>query len=464
MRLIALVAGLGLVGCPDRSISPVAPDQTSAFTKDIPVEANLDLLFVIDDSGSTRDKQKVFAQNYTNFVTALDRFPSGRPNLHIGVVTSSVDLGPGARSDVCHPARGTDGLLQNRARDSANPCAPPTADRFLVDVQGPGGRTQNYAGTLDTALSCISSVGDAGCGFESPLEAIKRALDGSHPENAGFVRPGALLAVVILTDEDDCSATPELYGLPAVADDSHDFNCAAFGYLCDQAISTTQGGTYTGCRVRHDGPLRDPRDYAAFLGALKGPSGVVVAVIAGDPATAISSGRLTRPFTQTLATLPSCMATIDGNFAIGRPALRLDEFRRSFGSRGLLRTVCQADYSQALDDIGALVGKALSPCLEGTLDTTDRDSANPGLQPDCTVSEIQGVETDAQTEQLIPRCRMLGDDQPDLAGAPACWWVKADPACATETQLALQVERSAPPPKGSVVRVSCAGVAEPAGP
>src|ERR1041385_6818255 len=97
MRPLALVhvlgLALGLAGCPDRSISPVAPAQTSAFTKDIPVEANLDLLFVIDDSGSTRDKQKVFAQNYTNFVTALDGFPSGRPNLHIGVVTSSVDLG-----------------------------------------------------------------------------------------------------------------------------------------------------------------------------------------------------------------------------------------------------------------------------------------------------------------------------------------------------------------------------------
>ena len=67
----------------------------------------------------------------------------------------------------------------------------------------PGGtREVNYTGKLEDALSCISHVGDAGCGFESPLEAIKRALDGRHPENAGFLRPGAFLAVVILTDED----------------------------------------------------------------------------------------------------------------------------------------------------------------------------------------------------------------------------------------------------------------------
>jgi hypothetical protein len=170
------------------------------------------------------------------------------------------------------------------------------------------------------------------------------------------------------------------------------------------------------------------------------------------------------PFSQTLAVLPSCTVTIGGNFTIARPAIRLDEFRRAFGDRGLFRTVCQADYSQALEDIGSLVARALSPCLEGALDTADRDTANPGLQPDCTVSEIQGVGTGGQTEQLIPRCRMLGDDRPDLAGAPACWWVQSDPACATETQLALRVERSAPPPKGSVVRVSCAAAADPTSP
>ena len=101
-----------------------------------------------------------------------------------------------------------------------------------------GGRHINYSGTLPDALSCISSVGDAGCGLEAPLEAMKRALDGSHPENAGFVRRGALLAVVILTDEDDCSADPALFGRPPVAADSRDFTCAQEAYLCDPSIAS----------------------------------------------------------------------------------------------------------------------------------------------------------------------------------------------------------------------------------
>jgi hypothetical protein len=52
---------------------------------------------------------------------------------------------------------------------------------------------------------------------------------------------------------------------------------------------------------------------------------------------------------------------------------------------------------------------------------------------------------------------MIAEDQPDRAGVPACWWVKASPAtCSTETGLELHVERSAAPPPNSTVRVSCA--------
>jgi hypothetical protein len=166
---------------------------------------------------------------------------------------------------------------------------------------------------------------------------------------------------------------------------------------------------------------------------------------------------LAKPFMESLALQPSCMATIDGNFAIGRPALRLDEFLGNFGDRGLFRTVCQSDYSQALDDIGTLLFHAVSPCLEGELDTSDTAPDNPGLQPECTVSDLQDPDTDTQTETQIPPCRMLAADRPDLGGEQACWWVKSNPAaCSTETHLELHVERAAPPAPNTTVRVSCA--------
>src|SRR5262245_7415668 len=82
-----------LAGCIDRTVSKLTPQQGGAVLKKIPVSADIDILFVIDNSGSTNDKQTVFAQNFPLFVQALDAFQTGRPNLHIGVVDTTVDIG-----------------------------------------------------------------------------------------------------------------------------------------------------------------------------------------------------------------------------------------------------------------------------------------------------------------------------------------------------------------------------------
>jgi hypothetical protein len=466
MRPLLAVIALLAAGCPDRSISAVDTVPAGVFSKDIPISADLDILFVIDNSGSTRDKQTIFAENYKNFVAALARFPTGLPDLHMAVVTTSVDVGVDGFGAACHPAAGQDGLMQNASHDPTFSCAPPTTARFLSDVARPdGSRLTNYvADDLAAALSCISHVGDTGCGFESPLEAMKRALDGSHPENAEFLRRGAFLAVVILTDEDDCSAGPALFREPASSVGKDDLRCAQTAYRCDQRISPSAPGTYTNCDVRHDSFLHNTSVYQDFLAGLNGPSGVAVAVIGGDPTATIATGPLTLPAVPPalpvhldLAVQPTCMATIKGAAAVGRPALRLAELVTGFGDRGLFRTVCQGDYSGALADIGTLVFNAISPCLEGAMDTRDRDEANPGLQPDCAVSDLAAPDGGADVETVIPRCHMIAGEQPELAGAPACWWVKANPAaCVTETGLELHVERAAAAAPGTRVHVSCA--------
>src|SRR5690242_15115969 len=101
MRFFFLLA---LAGCPDRQIAKVTPVQSGEIQKDIPVSADVDILFVIDNSLSTDDKQKVFAANFPRFVQALDAFPTGRPNVHIGVVSSTVDIGVSGIDSRCSPA------------------------------------------------------------------------------------------------------------------------------------------------------------------------------------------------------------------------------------------------------------------------------------------------------------------------------------------------------------------------
>jgi len=479
MKRTALVSVLLLMAaCPDRSISLVVPQQQGAVRKHIPVSADIDILFVIDSSASTGDKQTIFAQNFPKFVQALDAFPTGRPNLHIAVVDTTVDIGVPGFSGCPSPDPADDGLFQNTPRGT---CTAPTG-QYLSDIKdaNTGVRTTNFTGTLETELPCIAQIGAGGCGFEAPLEAMKRSLNGSRPENAGFIRNGAYLAVIFLTDEDDASVKDKtVFNLPDTqVGGRNDFRVQPlFAYRCDQPISATQGGTYTNCTPRTDSYLQDPNFYDQFLSSVKDPAQIVVAAIAAPPPglmtndsppqTAMSNDIVTGPLTlngntQALALLPSCSATINGNPAVGRPAVRLASFIKNFGDRGKFYSICQADYSAALTDIGNTLFNAISPCLEGPVDPADADPQNPGTQLQCTVSDVQNSGTPNAVATAIPACQMQDAMTPTAGGARPCWWVDNNPtSCpAPDTGLELNFERTQAPAVGTTVEVECAVVAK----
>ena len=478
---MSVLAGILLAGCPDRSISKVEPQQQGALTKKIPLSADIDILFVIDNSASTSDKQTVFASNFPQFVAALDAFPSGRPNLHIGVVTSTVDIGVQGFGPGCpSPAPNDNGLLVNAPRVLAtcpNGASPPTG-RFISDIKNGTGRMVNYTGALADSFSCIAQVGATGCGFEAQLEAMKRALDGSRPENAGFIRNGAFLAIIFLTDEDDASVKDTaIFGLGSGAAGPGDFRAQPlYAYKCDTAISASGPGSYTNCVPRTDSYLQPTSYYFQFLASVKDPAQIVVAMIMGDPKPAgtngvnIQTGMISSPFSQSLALLPSCTATINGNGTIGRPGVRLADFLSNFGAnRGKFYTICQSDYSQALKDIGNTLFNAISPCLEGAVDISDSDPNNPGPQLQCTVTYEQNAGTSSEMSQLVPPCKMSAPGMPDPSGTRPCWWTQQDMAAcpSTPTHYEITIAQNSPPPTGTVEDVQCAlcssGVTNPDG-
>ena len=351
MRFVVL-ALVSLAGC-DLYLGHRAPtvDAAAPLPPLLPTD-ELDVLFVLNNSASTADKQAVFSVDLPKFVAALDNFPNGRPDLHIGFTSTSVSIGASGFGANC--ANGDDGLLQSTARQSA--CSAPTG-RFISDGVTPNGRVTNYPPSegLATAMSCIAALGTGGCGFIAPLEATKRALDGSHSENAGFLRDKAALLVVMLVPKDDCSASPGLFGLTvgSTAVNNSDFRCAVYGYACDQPISATEPGTYTGCRPRVGGYLHDVADYVTFLTSIKDPRRIGVVAIAGDPSTTITTGAITSPFSQQLGVLPSCSATINGNENIARPADRLADFVARLSATGAeaeVSTICTSDYASAFTD------------------------------------------------------------------------------------------------------------------
>jgi len=462
MTLVSVGIALLATACISRDISATDLRATGEILHDIPISADIDILFMIDNSPSTADKQAVFAANFPRFIQALDGFPGGRPNVHIGVVSSTMKIPmttlEGGLAGACTSTPNDDGRLHNQP--TVTGCRPPT-DRYIVDVaKSDGTRTQNYpggSGNLASTFSCIAQIGSDGCAFEHQLGAIKAALDGSRPENAGFIRPGAYLAVIILTDEDDCTARdPSIFNLPIADVGPIDFRCQPFyAYTCDQPISSTRAGTYTNCKVRTDSYLEDPLDIAQFLTTLKGDPGLVVVGLVDGPAmTTISTGALTKPFTQSLALLPSC--EINDDAEIGRPGIRLARFLSGFAGHGLSRSVCTSDYTQALGDFGDLLFNAVSPCLGGNLDPTDIDPATPGIQLDCAIADVQDTGSGTAAEQVVPRCPMADAQTPTAGGPRPCWWTRSNPTtCATSSGLELHVERTQAPPANTHVSARC---------
>lgn len=461
MSWVVVVVVTALSACVSRDVSQLDNLGAGELLYDIPLSADIDILFVIDNSPSTSDKQAKFAANFPRFIEALDRFPGGRPNVHIGVVSSTMQIPAttlgGDLGAACTSAPNDDGRLHNRA--TASGCTPPS-DRYISDVaNADGSRAQNYpggSGQLANTFSCIARLGSAGCAFEHPLGAMRAALDGTRAENAGFLRPNAYLAVIILTDEDDCSARdPALFNLPTSEVGDIDFRCQPRdAYVCDRPITLT-AGTYTNCTVRRDSYLRDPQDFVAFLKSLKpDPRQVVVGLVAAPAQTTIQTGPLTAPFMQDLALQPSCR--IGNNVEIGRPGNRLADFLSGFPGRSQFSSVCANDYSQALADFGELLFSVVSPCLGAAVDPADIDPDVPGVQLDCAVSDVTGEGNGAASETILPRCPMMDADTPVASGPRPCWWVRSNPGlCSGPSGFELHIERSQSPAANTHARARC---------
>jgi hypothetical protein len=302
---------------------------------------DLDLLFLVDNTSSADVQEVVFTQSFAQMTRALAALPGGMPNLHIGVASSDLGAGPYTLRSCEHPG-GDQGLLQNTPRVPG--CTAPS-ERYLSDVGG----VTNFTGTIADAVHCIAPLGVDGCGFEQELEGMKRALDGSAPENAGFLRPNALLAVVILADEDDCSAKPP-YAIydpaPAAATTFGalaSYRCTQFGLRCDPDLPWTMTGPRQGCESNESSPYLEPvQKYVDFLTRLKGdPRKVFVEAIVGDAGpVVVGLDAQSNPLL-----LPSCtaMRTQNGDAV---PGVRLTQLARAFD--GSVFSFCADDKTFAL--------------------------------------------------------------------------------------------------------------------
>jgi hypothetical protein len=72
------------------------PTETTPHLIELTTPVKLDLLFMIDDSGSMDDDQANLGRNFPRLMDELRNLPLGLPDLHVGVVSS--DLGGKGRA------------------------------------------------------------------------------------------------------------------------------------------------------------------------------------------------------------------------------------------------------------------------------------------------------------------------------------------------------------------------------
>jgi len=421
-RWVVVASALPLIwACNARTLEAPVPNPVSVVNEKFQSSLNreMDILFMVDNSSSMLPLQAKLLLQFPVFMNVLKMLPSGTgagtalPDIHVAVVSS--DSGPG-KYDLpqYHCAfRGDDmhigGLFQTAPRGTctASPFKDPN-QHFLSASMNQA--VTNYNGDITDAFTCIAALGDQGCGFESQLKTPRWALDPLNvpPGNEGFLRPEAFLAVILITNEDDCSVPddsdlidPNQTTMASTYGPLWSWRCNEFGHLCNingtlQPPARGPANMLQGC-ISNDQPsnrLTYLSDEIAFLKGLKpdDPNKVFVAAIAG-PATPYSVEMIMQGNdTEMHPNVVHSCSVNSGEFA--DPSVRLSQWAASFGANGSVESICANSLAPAMQRIGDRVAGMFRPaCAAGPF------AANG--QPACRIIDQSAAGyTVAQT--LVP--------------------------------------------------------------
>lgn len=436
----------------DRDLAQISPCLISGVVQEIDSTRieEIDLLFVIDSSGSMEAEQQKLRDQIPELVRALttgvrrdgSTFPKAS-NINLGVISTDMGLPDIGGAPWGCSAFGDDGLL--RTEPGAEMPVPDTCRNPLPkfvnykEIEGTEGATRAIHD-----VSCLAQVGAAGCGFEMQLEAALKALtpstdlnrtflgDGSgittvgHADgfNAGFLRNDtsagqSLIAVILVTDEDDCSSmnTDHLHPVdPSNARPDYDWappnlRCTYF----KQNLWSVQRYV-DGLKA-----LRPGREELVIFGAITGVPQSLVSQerldqvdLKNDQArNAFYDDILAHPDMQERelmkdgigqGVLADACTPFDEQLG-AKPARRIIDVVRGFGKNGVLQSICHDNYEGAIDRIIAVISDILTDvCLPRPL------VRNAEGRVDCKVIWELPAAQNAATE-VATRC-----DDPKYVG------------------------------------------------
>ena len=231
--------GLSLLGCNDRPVDPFDGVVSAVIREEnaLPPKTKLDFLFVIDNSASMCEEQANLTQNFKAFSNFLFDDLDAAADYRLAVVSTDL-ANPADRGRFLYrpaPPGGSTGCADQAPLDTAD--CPADADPIIraeeVGLGCAAGDRDCQRLDLERQFRCRATLGTNGDAFEKGLEALRLSLSCGGPNGAlfaqccvdgaynpacttapgadepAFLRPDAVLAVVIISDEDDCSDPAE---------------------------------------------------------------------------------------------------------------------------------------------------------------------------------------------------------------------------------------------------------------
>jgi hypothetical protein len=364
------------------------------------------------------------------------------------------------------------------------------------------------------ALACAAPQGLDGCGYESPLESMYKALARAETpgqEQFGFRREDAVLALLVVTDEADCSMNrdwdeevlspllPEgscLFWENPVGNPTSSV-CWNAGVAC-----TGDPAAYTSCEPANRGvgapnqlpvandPLSngvwptdiiddptqpevnavlfpvakyvdDVQDQEDRSKVFDSSREVIVGLIAGVPLDYTTNPDVQIPYADAVD------ADAQDNFGVGFgctseglqavPPVRLRHFAEAFVTEPgrNVHSICADDYAFALESVGKAIAAQLGPACY-PLCVQDVDPSTAKLDPDCRVFQSEP----GTMRREVPACD--GSTLPE--GEVVCYVTITDsepsfsPRCAEQAynlEFALVRDPDHPVPVGTAVEAEC---------
>lgn len=457
------VALPGLFACLDHPLKPVEYEAQQEKQDSIALTVNkdVDILFVIDNSGSMGEEQATLAANFGAFIAVLEE-EGVEANYRIGVTTTDngnpwcdgtgpeggrlvasscrsrtqdfvfagaemIDATDEACLDICPEEWSNIAIQPSAIEGSADEAVRP----WIENIEG----ATNLPDGLDTitAFQCLGPQGISGCGFEEHLESMYKALTRAETdgeESQGFVRSNAILSIVHVTDEADCSINKahETIFLPdgnrvfwSNPEDGAPTSavCWNAGVECDLAAGTcasadknVDGGAAGGTDDAVLRPMPRYIDRVQEIEDLKQDitpdQEVLVALIGGvsdTGETTYAASQIDPGFQTDFGIGPGCES------AAGRavPPVRLREFSEAFqvGDQQNMFSICNDDYSPALRAIADAIADQVRPaCMPACV--ADTDPTTEILDPQCNLIQEAPQEGGGLDTRTVPAC--VGDN------------------------------------------------------